>query len=802
MGTFVRDLRYGLRTLRSTPAFTLAAVLTLALGMGATTAIFSVVERVLLRPLPFEDAGRLVVLRQAPPSGGHVFEWSYPDYADLRRETRSFEDLAVVPYSVSRFVWTGADPAPARGALVSGNLFSVLGVRPAIGRAFLPDEDRRGAEKVVVIGDGLWRRRFGADPAVVGRIVTLNAESYRVVGVLPPGFEYPARTELWVPVVAAVDSLAEARQVGFLDVVGRIRPGVTPAAATADAQTVLDRLSELYRPSTPRAIVTATPLAEDLLGDVRPALLVLLAAAGLVLLIACANVANLLLARASVRRAEMAVRTALGASRSRLVQQLLAESLLLAGMGAVLGVVVGFTGLDLLLAVVPPDLPRIEGVGLDPWVLAFCGGVTLAAAVAFGLLPALRSSGSTSGLDAASRRLASSGGRLARGLVVGEIALAALVLVGSGLLIRSLSRLQSVDLGFDRESTLSIEVFLPEARYAEPAAVRAFYDRLVERAAALPGVTRAAGVLVRPLQGPDGFDYPFSIEGRSADEQATYPLLNYEAITPDYFSASGIPLLSGRPFQASDDEDAPGVVIVSRGLARRFWPGADPIGRRIKWGPPDGPAPWLTIVGVAGDARYRALQSPTLDVYVPYRQSPWGLNHLIVRAAGDPAALAGALAREARAIDPGVATLDAATARELVDSALRRPRFNTLLLGFFAAAALALAGVGIYGVTSYAAARRTREMGIRMALGAGPGQVRRLVIGQALRAGAVGIAIGLAAALAGTRLLSGLLFEVRPADPLTFAAVPIFLALVAALAGWVPARRAAKLAPTAALRAE
>ena len=802
MGTFVRDLRYGLRTLRSTPAFTLAAVLTLALGMGATTAIFSVVERVLLRPLPFEDAGRLVVLRQAPPSGGHVFEWSYPDYADLRRENRSFEDLAVVPYSVSRFVWTGADPAPARGALVSENLFSVLGIRPAIGRAFLPDEDRRGAERVVLLGDGVWRRRFGADPAVVGRIVTLNAQSYRVVGVLPPGFEYPARTELWVPVVTAVDSLAEARQVGFLDVVGRIRPGVTASAATADAQAVLDRLSELYRPSTPRAIVTATPLAEDLLGDVRPALLVLLAAAGLVLLIACANVANLLLARASVRRAEMAVRTALGASRSRLVQQLLAESLLLAGLGTLLGVLVGFTGLDLLMAVVPPDLPRIEGVGLDPRVLAFCGGVTLAAAVAFGLLPALRSSSSANGLEAASRRLAGGGWRLARGLVVGEIALAALVLVGSGLLIRSLSRLQSVDLGFDRERTLSVEVFLPEARYAEPAAVWDFYDRLIERAAALPGVTRAAGVLVRPLQGPDGFDYPFSIEGRSAEEQATYPLLNYEAITPDYFAASGIPLLSGRAFQASDDENAPGVVIVSRGLARRFWPGADPVGRRIKWGPPDGPAPWLTIVGGAGDARYRALQSATLDVYVPHRQSPWGLNHLIVRAAGDPAAIAGALAREARAIDPGVATLDAATARDLVESALRRPRVNTLLLGFFAATALALAGVGIYGVTSYAAARRTREMGIRMALGAGPDQVRRLVIGQALSAGAVGIAIGLAAALAGTRLLSSLLFEVHPADPLTFAAVPIFLALVAGLAGWVPARRAAKLAPTAALRVE
>jgi predicted permease len=802
MGTFVRDLRYGLRALLSAPAFTLAAVLTLALGLGATTAIFSVVERVLLRPLPFQDPDRLVVLRQAPPSGGHVFEWSYPDYADMRRETRSFEGLAVVPYSVTRLVWSGAEPAPARAALVSANLFPVLGVRPALGRAFLPEEDRPGAERVVLLGDGVWRRRFGGDPAVVGRVVTLSAESYRVVGVLPPGFEYPAGSELWVPVVTAVDSLAELRQIGFLDVVGRLRPGVTPAAATADAQAALDELARTYRPSTPRASVTLTPLSEDLLGDVRPTLFVLLAAAGLVLLIACANVANLLLARASTRKAEIAVRTALGASRSRLVRQLLAESLLLAGAGALLGVGVGFVGLDLLMAVVPPDLPRIEGAGLDPRMLAFCAAVTLSTALAFGLLPALRASGSAAGLEAASRRLAGGGGRLARGLVVGEIALAALVLVGSGLLIRSLSRLQSVDLGFDRERTLSLELFLPEARYPDAARVQDFYDRLIERAGALPGVTQAAGVLLRPLQGPDGFDYPFSIEGRPAHEQATYPLLNYEAITPGYFAASGIPLLSGRAFGSADDAEAPGVVIVSRGLARRFWPDADPIGRRIKWGPPDGPAPWLTIVGVAGDARYRGLQSPTLDVYVPYRQSPWGLNNLIVRSSADPASLAAALAREARGIDASVATLDAATASDLVDTALRRPRFNALLLGFFAAAALALAGVGIYGVTSYAALRRTREMGIRMALGAGPGEVRRLVIGQALGAGAVGIAIGLAAALAGTRLLRGLLFEVHPADPLTFAAVPLFLAFVAALAGWVPARRAARLAPTTALRAE
>jgi predicted permease len=804
METLLRDLRHGARALRASPAFALAAVLTLALGMGATTAIFSVVEQVLLRPLPFHDPGRLVVIRQQPPSGGHVLEWSHPDYADLRAQTRSFEDLAVVPYTVARLVWGGSDPAPARAAMVSANLFPLLGVKPALGRAFLPEEDRRAAEKVVLLGDGVWRTRFGGDPAVVGRVVTLNAQGYRVVGVLPAGFEYPAGSDVWVSVVAAVDSFAEARQVGFLDVIGRLRPGVTPAAATADAQAALDRLVKLYRPPNLSATVTLTPLADDLLGETRPALLVLLAAAALVLLIACANVANLLLARGASRRSEIELRAALGASRGRLVRQLLAESLILAAAGAALGVGVGLAGLDGLMALVPPDLPRIAGAGLDPRVLVFAAGLTLVCAAVFGLLPALRVSGPAAGgtPGSAGPRVVSGAGRLARGLVVGQIALAALVLVGAGLLIRSLTRLQEVDLGFDRERTLSVELFLPETPYGDPARAQAFYDELIARAEALPGVTRAGGVLVRPLQGPDGFDYPFTIEGRAAEEQATYPLLNYEGVTPGYLAASGIPLLAGRAFTADDDAGAPGVVIVSRSLARRFWPGEDVVGKRIKWGAPTSEAPWLTIVGIAGDARYRGLREPTLDVYVPYRQSPWGLNHLVVRSAGDPAALAAALSREARAIDPAAQTLDAATARDLVDGALRRPRFNALLLGLFAATALALAAVGIYGVTSYAAARRTREMGIRMALGAAPRDVRRLMIGQALGAGVAGIAIGLAAALAATRALQGMLFEVRPADPLTFAVVPLFLALVAALAGWVPARRAAALAPTAALRAE
>jgi putative ABC transport system permease protein len=801
------DLRFALRRLRRHRSASLAAVLTLGLGVGAVTALFSVVQAVLLRPPPFRAPHELVAVDLHPAARPeNRFEISYPDFRDWRERSRSFQDLAAHQTAIGRVVWEDeGEPVPAAGFMVSGHFFDLLGVRPAIGRALEPDDDRPGAEPVLVVSDAVWRRELGGSRDALGRTVRLDGVAHTVVGVMPPAFDYPRGAGFWRALEPAIDSLVTKREIGFLSVIGRLRRGVEPAAAAAELSRVADEAARETLPPGLRLAAVVESLAERLTGRVRPVLLVLFGATALVLVIACVNVASLLLAQAPARRRELAVRTALGASRGRLLRQLLLESVALGVLGGALGVLLALTAVRTLGAMVPPDLFRAEGVTMDGAVLGFALIVALLASAAFGLAPAL--AGARADVQATLRdggRTSSGRGarRFLRSLVVAETAVAMVLLVGAGLLLNGFMRLRAVDPGPDPDRTLTLQVFLSTPELTEAGKSHAFFARLVERAEALPGVEAAAGVLVRPLEGPQGFDYPFTIEGRTADEQATYPFLNYEAVTPAYFESTGLRVLRGRGFTPDDRAGAPRVVILGESVAQRFWPGEDPLGRRIKWGAPDGPAPWLEIVGVVEDGRYRGLEQASLDVYVPFEQSPWPLNHLVIRTAADPGALVPALRREAAALEPGVRLLDVATVGAMMSAALARPRFTTTLLGTFGVSALLLAAVGLAGVLWFTVRERTREIGIRMALGASAGRIRMEVLREGAGLALAGLALGAGLAAALARLVRGLLYEVGPHDFPTYAAVAAVLGVVALAAALLPAWRASRQDAVVALRAD
>jgi putative ABC transport system permease protein len=766
-----------------------------------------VVQAVLLRPPPFRAPAELVAVDLHPAGRPeNRFEISYLDFRDWRAHSRSFQDLAAHQTAVGRVVWEGGgEPVPAAGFMVSGHFFDLLGARPALGRALEPADDRPGAEPVLVLSDALWRRELGGSREALGRSVRLDGVPHTLVGVMPPEFDYPRGAGFWRAVEPAVDSLVTKREIGFLSVIGRLRAGVTPEAAAGELSRVADEVAREALPPDFHLATAIEPPVERLIGRVRPVLLILFGATGLVLVIACVNVASLLLAQAPARRRELAVRTALGASRGRLLRQLLLESLLLGVVGGGLGLLLAAAAVALLGAMVPPELFRAEAVAMDAGVLGFALVVALAASAGFGLAPAL--TGARADVQATIRdggKSSSGKGarRLLRALVVAETAVAMVLLVGAGLLLNGFLRLRAVDPGPDPDRTLTLQVFLSNPELAEANRSHAFFGRLVERAEALPGVEAAAGVLVRPLEGPQGFDYPFTIAGRTPDEQATYPFLNYEAVTPRYFESTGLRVLRGRGFTAQDRAEAPRVAVLGESVARRFWPGDDPVGSRIKWGAPDGPAPWLEVVGVVEDGRYRGLEQVSLDVYVPFEQSPWPLNHLVIRTTADPAALVSALRREASALEPSVRLLDVATVGAMMSAALARPRFTTTLLGTLGVSALLLAAVGLAGVLWFTTRQRTREIGIRMALGATGARIRLEVLREGATLAAVGLLLGAVLAAALARLLRGLLYEVGPHDQPTYLAVAGVLALVSLLAAFLPAWRASREDAVVALRAD
>jgi putative ABC transport system permease protein len=803
-----QDVRYALRSLRSRPMLVVVAVAVLALGIGASTAVFSVVDAVLLRPLPFADAGRLIVAWQRSPDNSVPFiEVSYPDYEDWRQQARTFEAMAILPTVNSGFLLAGDEPVQVQGRLVSGNFFDVLGARALLGRVLRPDDDRAGAGRVVVLGHGLWQRRFGGDPAVVGRKLIVDGMPMQVVGVMPRAFRYPPKAEMWTPVVPAIPDAVANRGVYWAIVVGRLAPG----ARLDQARTELDGIVARLAQANPHAAATAavvTPFAETFFGPARPALFVLLAAVLLVLLVACANVSALLLARAADRRREIAVRLALGASRGRLVRQLLAESALIAVAAAAGGIVMAHWSLEALVALVPADVPRLQDAALDARVLAFAVAVTAAAALLAGLAPALlasrpsladalESGARTAGPAGASRRL--------QGLLVGAEAAVALVLLsGAGLMAQTFQNLRRVDLGYDPRRLLTLEVASPHGKYEKPAEWRALHRTLLARIDRLPGVEASAGVFLRPLWGQMGNDWVFTVEGQSDAESDRNPHVNLEAVTAGYFATMRIPVRRGRAFDDRDTEGGPGVVAVSEGFARRYWPGQDPIGKRLKIPLPGSPyhLAWLTVVGVVGDARYRELQAARLDLYLSYLQSPYGPKHLVVRTAGDPLAIAPSVRAIVRDVDRDLLAEDVTPMETVVAAALGGPRFGAQLLSAFALVALALAALGTYGVMAFLVGRRHREIGVRMALGARAGDVMGLVLGQGMRPVAAGLAVGVAGSLALGRAMSTLLFGLAPHDALTMAGAAAVLAAASAAACYFPARRAARLDAAAALRRE
>jgi predicted permease len=805
-----RDIVYALRGFLRQPGFAAAAALTIALGIGANTAVFSLVRTVLLRPLPFADPDRLVTLHSIGP--GRVRQpFSVPDFLDLRDQNGTLQALAA--YGAWGANLTGvAEAERLQGMWASAGLFPLLGARPALGRGPLPEEERPGGARVVVLTHGLWQRRFGADPAVVGTSVSLNGEAYAIVGVLPAGFVLPGREiELVVPLALEADPRRDLRLPGFLRVAARLKPGVTREQAQADLGAIARRLQAQY-PDTnaTRTGVSVSALHEEVVGNVRLMLLVVQGAVGLVLLVACANLASLLLARAAGRQREMAVRLALGCGRSRLVRQLLTESLVLAAAGGTLGILFAHAALGAFLALGPTDLPRAKNVGLDAGVLAFTAGLTLLAGVGFGLLPALQASRAElhgtlagSGRGSAGSRPRS---RARRALVVSEVALSLVLLAGAGLLVRSFLRLQSVDPGYRTHQLLTLRLSLPKSRYAQRAALATFHHRLAPRLQALPGVREVGVASVSPLT-PWRATINFTVEGQTPPRPEDVPLANYRAVDERYFAAMEIPVLRGRAFAPSDTPAAAPIVLVNRTLAERYWPGGDPVGARLRID--DDPLKRVVeVVGVVGDVKHYGLDdAPSLDVYVPFLQAPqsvavWLANSTswVLRASLESGALAAAVRREVQAVDPDVA----ATALQSMDDAIAGTvaprRFNVLLLEAFALAALLLAASGIYAVTAHLAMQRTRELGIRLALGARRPQILSLVLSQGMAPVMAGLALGLAGALALARLLEGLLFGISARDPATFALAPLLLALAAAAASYVPARRATRIDPVQALR--
>jgi len=798
-----QDLRCGARMLRKNPGFTAIAVLTLALGIGANSAIFSVIHAVLLSPLPYNDPDRIVLLMESSPSKGFpTFSVSPPNYVDWRKSTTSFEAMASISPGNFNFA-SGAEPQRLRGARVASPFFVAMGATPAIGRTFLPDDDVVGRASVVVLSYGLWARRFGSDPQAIGKSLTLDGESYRVVGVMQNGFQFPPGAELWLPSEFAKDDLVpDARGAHYLWVIARLKSGVSIQQAQGEMQAVSSGLERQYPRTNASWTSRVVSLSERTVGNVRPTLLVLSGAVGFLLLIACANVANLLLARASERRREIAIRFSLGAGRLRIARQLLTESILLSGSASAVGLVLAEWAIRALRTLPPSNLPRAASIQLDLPVLGFTAVIAIFTGLLFGLAPALQTTrGAPVETLKEGGRTSSSGRHGVRSaLVVLETTLALVLLVGSALLLKSFVRLQSVDLGFQSRNILTGEISLPRSKYSTDQQQMQFFEQVLERLQSVKGVREAALASGNPMQGSNN-SFAFATKDLQALSPADQPSAGYYVVSPNYFQTLGIPLLAGRSFTPEDSQGTPRVAIISRTLAQRFYHDRNPIGQEIFIGAGRGTV-WREIVGVVGDVKDDSPEEGATTAYEPYSQMAWDDMTLFVQSDGDAPKLAATLRAEVMAIDKDQPVADISTGEELMAQAVAQPQLRTLLLSLFAGLALVLASLGIYGVMSNTVAQRTHEIGVRMALGAGQSSVLRLVLGNGMRLTFLGIVLGTAGAFALTRLMKGFLFHVTPTDPATFTGVALFLFAVALLASYIPARRATRVDPVIALRYE
>jgi putative ABC transport system permease protein len=831
MNSLLQDLRFGLRMMVKKPIFALIAVTTLALGIGANTAIFSVVDAVLLRPLPYPEGDRLVFL-STPSPGGSLGSNAWPDYEGWRDHNQTFEGLAAFYNGDFNLSSAGSPPEFIQGAYITANLFQVLKISPSQGRLFSGEEEQFGRHHVVLLSHGLWQRRFAGQRDIVGRDIKLGGQSYSVVGVMPQGlpfFDNLPEVELWTPIAFAPKDNQATRNNYFINLVGRLKPGVTVEQARQDTSAIAKVMYADF-PATAGASAVVVPVQEQLTGDSRTGLLVLLGAVAFVLLVACVNVANLLLARASARETELAIRASLGASRARIIRQVIIECLPLGIIGGLLGLLLAIWGIDLLSSLLPSSLPRGNPIAVNNRVLLFTFALALLTILIFGLLPALQAAkadvrealneGGRSGIGG--RRQ----GRMRRALVIAEVALALVLLVASGLMIRSFIKLRQVDVGFTEHNVITMRVPLPQAKYPEPntaddprqPAGQAFYEQLLERVAALPGVKSATAATALPLGAGQGWGKFVTVEGQEADSIDKVPLVQFALVSPDYFRTLGINLRQGRPFSGDDKGDSQAVAIINETLARRFFANESPIGKTLWMGPPEKlvPAELIKavgrfqrrqIVGVVPDVKGGTLNEPTPSlVYAPltqYRREGWSNNLMLaVQTSVRPDTLATAIREQVRGLDPDQPVTSIKTMDDLLERTLSQSKFTLLLFGLFGALALVLAAIGIYGVMSTAVAQRTHEIGLRMALGAQKRNVLKLVIGEGMIQVLIGIAAGLASAIALTRLMSSLLFGVSATDPTTLVVITLLLASVALLACYLPARRATKVDPLEALRYE
>jgi putative ABC transport system permease protein len=804
MSTWAAEFRVASRTLLKQPGFTLVAVSTLALGIGANVAIFAVVNGMLLQPLPYANQARILSLDERDRAFPDGLSLSMADYLDWRDRQAVFESMAV--FQETNVTLTAVDdPERIQATVTSAELFSLLGVTPVAGRAFRPGEDSPSAERVAIVGYGLWQRRFGGTP-IVGRTIELDRGVYTIVGVMGPGFGFPEFAQIWIPLRIDPAAAAAARGAHSYDAVGLLRRGVGEEQARANLEVIARQLAQAYPRTNTDVGVLTEPLRErSLPGELRRGFVVFMVVVGFVLFIACANIANLLLGRAVTRDREMAVRTALGAGRWRVLRLLMTESLLIAAAGCAVGLLLGRAARDALIASVPIEIPIWMTFDIDPAVVAFAVALAALSAVIFSLIPALRASRPdvTAALKDSGTRSATGGsGRLRTALVVGEVAVAVVLLVGGGLVIRGFLQLMRVDPGFRPSNLLTLRTVLPESEYGAEDRRRAFLDEVLPRIRSLAGVEGAAAVSSLPLGG--GLStYTIAVEGAPPPPAGRNPVAAMAVVSPGYFETLGIPLRRGRTFDERDGR--PGtdpVVIVNETLAAAHWPGQDPVGKRLKLGDHASARPWMTVVGVAGDVRQRSLEEPVRQgMYVTQAQQPTRGLTVVVRAAG-PLGLVDPVRRAIRTLDPNLPVSSVFTMDRVIVRSLWQPRLFSLVFGVFGAAALVLALVGVYGVVSYSVAQRTREIGIRVALGAGRGRVRAMVLGQGMRATTIGIGIGLACAVAVTRLMGALLYGVSPTDPVTLGLVTTVLGGTALAACFVPAVRATRVDPIVALRHE